>query len=247
MRQFGLIGRSLGHSFSQKFFTEKFHNECIDARYALFPMEKCDRAILHALIESHSNLEGLNVTIPYKETVIELCDSLTPEALAIGAVNTLIIRPDGIMGANTDCQGFRQSVENLLKNTGEAYVLGTGGAAKAVAYALTKMGCCVTFVSRNPAGRQEVIGYEALADGRLGKAAIIVNATPLGTWPDVAEAPQIPYLQLAPHTLCYDLVYNPAVTEFMRRCAEQGCPVKNGLDMLHRQAILSWQYWNEGR
>lgn len=262
MRTFGLIGRTLRHSFSQKFFTEKFLREGIDARYCLFPLEKCDRTTLHALIESHPGLEGLNVTIPYKETVIDLCDSLTPEAEAIGAVNTLIIRPDGIIGANTDCPGFRQSVENLLNNKsekdplnnksvegphnnkGEAYVLGTGGAAKAVAYALRQLGLDVTFVSRNPEGRPGVIGYEALADGRQEGAAIIVNATPLGTWPDVTEAPAILYHLLSSQTLCCDLVYNPPVTEFMRRCAEQGCAVKNGLDMLHRQALLSWQYWN---
>lgn len=269
MRTFGLIGRTLRHSFSQKFFTDKFLREGIDARYCLFPMEKCDRATLHALIESHPGLEGLNVTIPYKETVIDFCDILTPEAEAIGAVNTLIIRPDGIIGANTDCRGFLQSVEGLLNNKsennksvegllnnngeayvnnkGEAYVLGTGGAAKAVAYALRELDLDVTYMSRNPEGHPGAIGYEALTDGRLESAAIIVNATPLGTWPDVAKAPSIPYHLLSPATLCYDLVYNPAVTEFMRRCAEQGCAVKNGLDMLHRQARLSWQYWNEAR
>lgn len=254
---YGLIGRKLGHSFSAGYFNDKFGVEHIDAEYRLMPVPEISG--LPVLVASIPDLRGLNVTIPYKEKIIPYLNSLSPLAKAIGAVNVVKINrlPDGsvvLYGDNSDALGFRDSLLPLLPpGAAKALVLGTGGAAKAVAYVLQSLGFEVILVSRNPglsASRScerasvSVLPYSSLTPQSISGCEVIVNATPLGMHPDIATAPEIPYEGIRPGTLCYDLVYNPEVTEFMRRSAVRGAVVKNGLEMLHRQAERAWEIWN---
>lgn len=240
---YGLIGYPLGHSFSASFFNEKFSREGIDEHYSLFPLTSIDE--FPALLESHKDLKGLNVTIPYKELVIPYLTSLSKEAEEIGAVNVIKISDDGksLVGYNSDSIGFHDTISPLIKpHMKKALVLGTGGASHAVAYVLKKLGLEVTKVSRRPA--EGMLTYSDLTPEVMATHHVIVNTTPLGMWPKVDACPDIPYQLLSPMHLCYDLVYNPDVTEFMRRASEQGATVKNGLDMLHGQAVAAWEIWN---
>lgn len=247
-RLFGLIGYPLGHSFSQTFFNQKFENEHIDSRYINFPI--ADISALPEILVLNQNLAGFNVTIPYKEKVFDYLDAVDPEAKAIGAVNVVKIyhQPDGslsLKGYNSDFVGFSDSIRPMLNPAvhRRALVLGTGGAAKAVKYALEKLGLEVKMVSRTAS--PEVLTYQQLTPEIVADHHVIVNTTPLGMYPLVEEAPDIPYAALTPDHICYDLLYNPDVTLFMKKSAEHGAVVKNGLEMLLLQAFVSWNIWNK--
>lgn len=244
---FGLIGFPLGHSFSRKFFTEKFAAEHIDALYENFPVE--DVSSLRSLMESRPSLRGLNVTIPHKQAVMHLLDEVSGDAAAIGAVNVIKITRDEngkpfLTGFNSDWAAFRDTLRPLLGNIYQrkALVLGTGGASKAVVYALRDLGVEPTCVSRQ--AKPGCLSYGELTAEIMETHTVVVNTTPLGMYPDVDGCPPLPYEWIGDGHVCYDLVYNPLTTEFMRRCEARGASVKNGLDMLHAQAIGSWRIWN---
>lgn len=251
MNKYGLIGRTLGHSFSQRYFTEKFAREGINARYDNYEMPSADGVV--ELISSTPELVGLNVTIPYKKDVIPLLRSLDPDAEAIGAVNVIRIRD--MRGFNTDLIGFRESIRPLLQSHHtHALVLGTGGASLAVKHGLRQLGIEPMSVSRHTAPSSSltanrspltVITYDDLDAALLREYTVIVNCTPLGTFPNVDECAPIPYHLLTPDHLLFDLVYNPEETLFLRKGREQGATTKNGYEMLVRQAEAAWEIWNE--
>ncbi len=247
MVNLGLIGRRLGHSFSKRFFETKFSRENIEGSYGLY--ELGDISEFPDFIATHPELDGLNVTIPYKESVIPYLDDISDDAREIGAVNVIKITRglsgvSFLKGYNTDWEGFIISFEPIVStDVCSALVFGTGGAAKAVGYALSSIGIAATYVSRNPRGKEEAIGYGDITKSMLERYHLIVNATPLGMYPDTASAPDIPYGDINDSHMCLDIVYNPGVTEFMRRCAENGAAVKNGLGMLISQAEQAWQIW----
>jgi len=243
MKLYGLIGEKLGHSFSKKYFTEKFEKEGIDAMYELF--ELSDIALFPSLIAGN-NFSGLNVTIPYKEKVIPFLDELDMVAGVVGAVNTIrFIRTDNrtvLKGYNTDVAGFTNSFAPLLQpQHRKALILGTGGASKAVAYALKTLNINHRFVSRNPSG--EIYSYRQLTKEIMDEYKIIINCTPAGTFPDIGAAPEIPYRHLSPEHLLYDLIYNPEKTLFCKLGEERGAMIKNGLEMLYGQAVAAWEVW----
>lgn len=241
---YGLIGFPLGHSFSQDYFNRKFEAENIDARYVNFEIPEIED--FHKVITSNPGLNGLNVTIPYKQQVIPLLDEMDVEAAEIGAVNVIkFIRRNGrltLKGYNSDIIGFRDSIAPLLteKHT-HALILGTGGASKAVCYALRSLGVEPQLVSRSR--RPGVLGYDELTPEVMALHKIIVNTTPLGMYPNIDDCPDIPYDLLTPDHLCYDLLYNPDVTTFMKRSADAGAEIKNGLEMLLLQAFAAWNIW----
>jgi len=247
MKLYGLIGFPLGHSFSAKFFSQKFSREGIDAEYRNFELP--DIGDFMELLAEYPELQGLNVTIPYKELIIPYLTSLSPQARAIGAVNVIRITHDSngnvtaLEGHNTDAPAFARTLARLLPPEAvSALVLGTGGASKAVAAALDALAISHTSVSRSRGDNR--IAYAELSDGLMARNRIIVNTTPLGMSPNVDACPPLPYDRITPQHICYDLVYNPTETLFMQKCAEHGAIVKNGLDMLHLQALLAWQIWN---
>lgn len=247
-RTFGLIGHPLGHSFSCRYFNDKFAAEGIDAEYLNFDLPSIEdlRQVL-----KRKDLAGLNVTIPYKEQVIPYLDALSDEARAIGAVNVIRIERGGkdksklrLIGMNSDVVGFRNSIEPLLTHERDkALILGTGGAAKAVRQGLISLGVTPVYVSRT--AREGVLTYDDLTPEVMAEHKVIVNTTPLGMYPAVEKCAPIPYDLLTPGHLLYDLVYNPDVTTFMKRGAEHGAEVKNGLEMLLLQAFEAWNMWNE--
>lgn len=240
---YGLIGNPLGHSFSADFFNKKFEREGIDEHYSLFPIPSISE--LPGLIASHPGLKGLNVTIPYKEQVLPYLTSISDEAREIGAVNVIKISDGGktLQGFNSDAIGFHDSIAPLVKPyMKKALVLGTGGASHAVCHVLAKLGLEVIKVSRRSG--DDTISYTEITPELMKESHVIVNTTPLGMWPAVDAAPDLPYNLITPLHLCYDLVYNPEETLFMKLSAERGATVKNGLDMLHRQALAAWEIWN---
>lgn len=243
---FGLVGYPLGHSFSKKYFNEKFADENIDAEYKNFEIEDINEV---TDIINHNDICGLNVTIPHKISVIPLLSQIDPIAEAIGSVNVIkIIRTDnGIItrGYNTDAIGFTTSIKPLIQpHHRRALVLGTGGASKAVVYALQQLlGIDVQSVSRNPA--PGIITYTDLDSKIMESHTVVVNATPLGMYPHVETHPDIPYRLLSPQHLCFDLTYNPSVTTFMRMSSEFGAKTCNGKGMLIGQALAAWDIWNE--
>lgn len=246
MQHYGLIGFPLGHSFSKQFFTEKFSREKIEAEYLNFELPNIDQ--FPELLKKHPLLRGLNVTIPYKQAIIPFLDELSPEAQAIGAVNVVRIEKRNgkpwLKGFNSDIIGFRDSLSPLLKPWhNKALVLGTGGASLAVCYVLNQLNIEWKKVSRHPS--EDMFGYEDLNEETLAERPLIVNCTPLGTFPHADTCPHIPYEALTSRNLLYDLVYNPEKTLFMKRGEEQGAETKNGLQMLHLQAIASWKFWTE--
>lgn len=245
-KKFGLIGFPLTHSFSRKFFSEKFLNEGIDAEYLNFEIENIEQ--LPHLIASHPDLAGINVTIPYKEQVITFLDDIDEAAAQIHAVNTIRIHRTGhhvsLNGYNTDIQGFQESITPLLqKYHQKALVLGTGGASKAVVKALENLKIESILVSRNPEEKGE-ISYSDLDEDVMASYKIIINTTPIGTYPNVEGCPAIPFEWITPKHLLFDLVYNPEVTEFLKQGKLRGATIKNGLEMLHLQALASWEIWN---
>ncbi|HMQ47685.1 MAG TPA: shikimate dehydrogenase [Saprospiraceae bacterium] len=244
-RLFGLIGYPLTHSFSKKYFSEKFEQEGIaGAHYELFPLTAIQE--LPELMAKQPNLVGLNVTIPYKEQVMAYLDALDAGAAAVGAVNCIHFVNGRSTGYNTDVYGFEQSLLNILKEqknkTQTALVLGTGGAAKAVCYVLKKLEIDHRLVSRSPG-----IGdctYEDLDASVVEKYQLIINTTPLGMAPKVDACPPLPYDAIGASHILFDLVYNPLETLFLQKGKERGAVVKNGLEMLHLQAERAWQIWN---
>lgn len=242
MRLFGLIGYPLAQSFSKKFFTEKFEKEGIlDCAYDLYPISTINE---FATVSSTPNLKGLNVTIPYKQDVIAFLNEIDAEAKAIGACNCIKIDGKNLKGFNTDAPAFRNSLLPLLQpHHKKALVLGTGGAAKAVMYVLEKLGIESKYVSRTKEedGR---FTYDVLTQALLQEYTVIVNCTPLGSFPKVESYPPIPYQYITHKHLLYDLVYNPPQTVFLKEGWQRGATIKNGYDMLVGQAELSWEIWN---
>ena len=249
MDKYGLIGNPLGHSFSKGYFNEKFSNENIDAEYVNFEIPTIDD--LPAVIAENKNLCGLNVTIPYKEKVISYLDEVTTDARAIGAVNVIRIERNAkgeprLIGYNSDIVGFTQSIEPMLESHHKkALILGTGGASKAIFHGLKKLGIEGIFVSRkNMAG---TVQYKDITPEVIQEYNVIVNCTPCGMYPHTDEYPDLPYEAITEKNLLYDLIYNPDQTLFMRKGAERGAKVKNGLEMLLLQAFDSWRFWNSTR
>ena len=243
MKRYGLIGYPLGHSFSQRYFTEKFEREGIaGCTYENFPIESIDR--LDEVLERHPDLCGFNVTIPYKERIIPRLRSMAEEARKIGAVNCVRVTPEGLVGHNTDTYGFRTSLLKLLDGAHpeRALVLGTGGASKAVKYVLEQLGIPFNVVSRKASAGN--FTYDELTSETVRTRRLIVNATPLGTFPKTDECPDIPYEAIGETHFLFDLVYNPPLTEFLHRGQQQGAAIANGYDMLVGQAEKAWSIWN---
>jgi shikimate dehydrogenase len=249
MRTFGLIGKSLGHSWSKFYFEQKFIRENLDdCLYLNFPLS--DLQGLYDLISKDLSVSGLNVTIPYKLAVIDYLDELDPAAKAIGAVNCLEINRTvnhlSVKGYNTDMTAFRDTLKPLLDDScRKALVLGTGGAARAVSFALQDLNIDYSFVSR---GKKEgFLTYAELDESIIKGHPLIINSTPAGMFPDLGQSPSLPYKYLTNAHLLYDLIYNPAETLFLRKGAESGAKTKNGLEMLQLQAELSWRIWNSSK
>lgn len=247
MKLYGLLGYPLGHSFSAKYFAEKFAKEGIDATYKNFEFAEVADAVAYLL--QQDDLQGFNVTIPHKQAIMPYLNGLSAEAEAIGAVNVVCVKRDAdgtvkLLGCNSDVVGFSNSIQPLLrpKLHSKALVLGTGGASKAVMYGLRKLGVEPIYVSRTP--KEGQLTYNDLTSEVMRDYKVIVNCTPLGMYPKVDACPDIPYQYLTPDHLLYDLVYNPLETLFMKRGAAQGAVVKNGLEMLHLQAEAAWVDWN---
>ena len=241
---YGLIGYPLSHSFSRKYFSEKFVREGIpDSQYELFPIETIEQ--FPALLAAYPNLQGLNVTIPYKQQIIPFLDSLDESAAAVGAVNVIKFSGTQLIGYNSDVFGFESSLLSFLQENRatpeHALILGTGGAAKAVVFVLQKLNIPYSIASRQPQDGQ--VSYEEV-HAHIEGFPLIINTTPLGMAPKVESCPDLPYDQLKRGHLLYDLVYNPETTEFMKRGLANGLPVKNGLEMLYGQAEKAWEIWN---
>lgn len=239
---YGLVGFPLGHSFSRSFFTDKFAREGIDARYINFELP--DISLLENVVADTAGLRGFNVTIPYKQAVIPMLNHLDAEAAEIGAVNVVRVEGDGsLSGYNSDVYGFVESIRPLLAggNHTKALVLGTGGASRAVCYGLRSLGTRPTRVSRKPG--PDNITYADLSPEVMSAHTVVVNTTPLGMYPAVDTAPDIPYDMITSRHVCFDLVYNPETTRFMQLCAARGATVSNGLLMLRLQALRAWDIW----
>jgi shikimate dehydrogenase len=246
MQKYGLIGYPLSHSFSQGFFNEKFASEKIDATYLNYEIPSIKN--FHSIIDANPELCGLNVTIPYKEQVIPYLDELDDTAKEIGAVNVIkFIRTRKkllLKGYNSDVIGFSRSIEAYLQpHHQKALILGTGGASKAVAYALGKLGLEYKFVSRIPLWNE--LSYDDLTIEIMEEHSVIVNTTPLGMYPKVDACPEIPYELVSDRHLLYDLLYNPNETKFMKLGQSKGAVVVNGLEMLLLQAFAAWEIWQE--
>lgn len=248
MDKYGLIGYPLAHSFSAKFFNEKFKQEKIEAEYLNF--EIAHIFDLRKILVFNPTLIGLNVTLPYKEAVLTFLDDISPIAKMIGAVNVIKIKRNGansneykLMGYNTDYIGFKDSIKPLINidHHGKALVLGTGGASKAVCAALDALGIVWTYVSRTP--KVGALTYSTLTPEIIEANKVIINTTPLGTYPIVEDAPDILYEALTSHHLLYDLVYNPTVTTFLEKGKQMGAVTKNGAEMLELQALAAWNIW----
>ncbi len=248
MRLFGLIGFPLGHSFSKDYFKNKFASEEIDnVDFLNFELENLNG--LCGLIEENSYLEGLTVTIPYKEAILSFMNEISDEVQKIGAMNVIKInRNNGriyLSGYNTDAYGFEKSLlEYLDTHHKQAFILGTGGAAKAVAFVLDNLGINYLFVSRNTVKKDTVL-YNDLTKESMASHTLIINATPMGMYPNVDICPDIPYQYLTDKHFLFDLVYNPQQTLFMKKGIEHGAMVCSGYDMLRYQADKAWEIWNE--
>ncbi len=247
MRKFGLVGYPLGHSFSKKFFTNKFNDENIEnCVYENFEIENIER--VKDIVYEEKQLVGLNVTIPYKEKVMRFLDDLSEEASKIKAVNTIKITRKGnqihLKGYNTDQYGFRVPLEEKLSESDhKALILGTGGASKAVAYTMNMLNIPYKYVSRTPKNK-DMFAYGDLDKGVMQEYKLIVNTSPLGTYPNIEQCPDLPYEFLSPEHILYDLVYNPEKTKFLRNGQNYGAITINGLPMLQLQAEKAWEIWN---
>jgi len=236
MRHFGIIGFPLLHSFSAKYFNEKFATEKIEAEYSLYPMKELTNERMNELLDT---LDGMNVTMPYKQAIIPYLERLDETAEAVGAVNVVHKR----VGYNTDCIGFMESIRPLLgENDHKALVLGTGGASKAVCYGLKKLGVSPTLVSRTP--KEGMLGYDQLTEEVMKEYTVIVNCTPLGMTPEENTYPAIPYEWISARHLLFDCVYNPEETLFLQKGKAQGARIRNGMEMLFGQAKAAWAIWS---
>jgi len=242
LKQYALIGNSLTHSFSKRYFTNKFEVEQIpDCQYDLFELETIEE--FPNLLKANTDLAGLNVTIPYKESIIPFLDELSDAATEIGAVNTISMKNGILKGYNTDVLGFGDSLFTWLKEKPKgALILGTGGASKGIAYVLRKAGIPYLKVSRSL--EKGNLTYSDLDGSILSEYSLIINTTPLGTFPNINTAPDIPYKLLTKRNCLYDLVYNPEKTVFLKSGITKNCQTKNGLEMLVAQAEYSWGIWN---
>jgi len=242
---FGLVGRNISYSFSRGYFSDKFEQEKLsDYKYVNFDIQAIEDfpKVIHKF---KFRLKGLNVTIPYKQDVFDYLDKIDKVAKKVGAVNTIKVTKKGnLKGFNTDVVGFRDSIKPFLQpHHKRALILGTGGASKAVAFVLKDLGIKYLKVSRNPQGKKE-IRYTDLDQKLLNKYTIIINCTPLGTFPQVEQKPNLPYQFLGKNHLLYDLIYNPEKTAFLKEGEDRGAQIKNGLEMLELQAEESWRIWN---
>jgi len=244
MNKLGLLGKDISYSFSRTYFKEKFKNENINnTSYENFDIENID--LFPSIIENTKGLKGLNVTIPYKEQVIPFLDKINKKAKAIGAVNTIRVTKKGkLVGYNTDCYGFKKTLKPFIKSYHKkALILGTGGASKAIAYTLNEMGIAYQYVSRK---LSDGIGfsYDTLTEDDIIDNQIIINSTPLGTFPNIEDCPNIPYHALHEKHILFDLIYNPEETKFLRLGSKNQATTINGLRMLEFQAEKSWAIWN---
>lgn len=243
MRKFGLIGKHISYSFSQQYFTNKFTIENIDdATYENFDIPNIEGV---PDIFDNSEIRGLNVTIPYKEAIIPYLDELHEKAKKIGAVNTIKRTKEGkLIGYNTDCYGFKKSLQPHLKPIHKrALILGTGGASKAIAFTLDELGMAYQFVSRS-ANKPSHITYQDITEATIQQHLVIINCTPLGTFPNSSELPNIPYEFLTASHILYDLIYNPKETQFLKQGRTKNTTTINGLQMLKLQAEKAWRIWN---
>ncbi len=241
MRKFGLIGKTLHHSFSKTFFTNFFEKERLDAEYSNYEIPSIEEII--PLLKSEK-ISGLNVTIPYKESVIPFLDELSDDAKVIGAVNVIQFKNGKSIGHNSDAYGFHQSIKPFLTNLHErALIIGTGGASKAIIHVFKSLGIDVITISRNPDGPKQ-FGYDDINDHMLRACKVIVHCTPLGTYPAVDECIPFPFEYLTKDHLVVDLIYNPSKTKFLQKSEEQGATILNGESMLHQQALKAWEIWN---
>lgn len=243
--KYGLLGKHLSHSFSQRFFESYFKEHKIDASYELIELSSPD-ALKDFMLGSVAQYQGLNVTIPFKEHLLEFIDEVSSEAQIIGAINTIKVGSNGkICGYNTDAYGFHQSIKPFLDfNHHRAIILGTGGASKAVAFVLEKLGLDVFFISRNPVGSKQ-FSYSEINAQMLSTCKLVINCTPVGMFPNSDNLIDIPYEFLTKKHLIIDLIYNPSETLFLKKSRESGAIVLNGDSMLHQQALKSWELWNQ--
>ncbi len=243
-RQFGLLGKNISYSFSKKYFIEKFAlGNLTDCTYENFDLQSIEE--FPSIIANNPDLKGLNVTIPYKESVIPYLNKLSPKAAQIGAVNVIRFTKKGNMkGYNSDYYGFMKSLEPLLQqHHKKALILGTGGAAKAVSFALDKLGILYTFVTREE--KEGMIDYDRINATTFDNHQIIINCTPIGTEPNPKEFPPIPYNFFTEKHIAFDLIYNPDETQFLKKARKKGAVTKNGYEMLVLQAEKAWKIWNK--
>lgn len=243
MSDFGLVGKNIDYSFSRSYFKNKFIKEQIDFVYVNFDIDSITE--FPNLIKDNSGLKGMNVTIPYKQDVIPYLDKLDKRAQQIGAVNTIkITKNKKLVGYNTDYYGFKKALEPLLNHKNlRALILGTGGASKAVTFALKKLDIPYKLVSRQT-NHKEYLSYNDLTKRTIDLHKIIINCTPLGTFPKIEMFPDIPYNAVTPSHILFDLIYNPSETVFLAKGRKQGATISNGLKMLELQAEKSWEIWN---
>ncbi len=244
IREYGLIGYPLSHSFSQKYFTEKFEREGIpDAVFHVFAISSIDK--LPELLKEHPLLKGFSITIPYKRSVIEYLDEASTAVKEMNACNCVKIKEGKLYGYNTDIVGYKESfIKHLKPYHTKALILGTGGASSAVEFVLKKLHIDYIFVSRKKDASKNIAGYADVNEALLQEYKIIINTTPLGTYPDVNDAPNIPYHLLTPQHYLFDLVYNPAKTKFLALGEQQGATIQNGYEMLVLQSEENWKIWN---
>ncbi len=244
MKKLGLLGKNISYSFSRNYFTEKFKNDGLTDNFCYDNFDIQSINEFHEVLKNNPNLIGMNVTIPYKQEVIAFLDEMSDNAKEIGAVNTIKISPEGkLIGHNTDYFGFTESLKPLLKSSHKkALILGTGGAAKAIAYGLILLGIDFQYVSRKKT--TTTVSYDDLSLGIFQEYQIIINCTPLGTFPNIENCPNIPYQYFTSNHIAYDLIYNPEQTTFLTRAQNQGAVIKNGYEMLVLQAERAWEIWN---
>ena len=243
-KRFGLVGKNISYSFSKNYFTNKFkENNNSNCSYENFDLQSIEE--FPSCLKNNPDLIGLNVTVPYKETIIPFLDELSEKAKIIGAVNTIKFTKDGkLKGYNTDYYGFQKSIKPKLQSYHKkALVLGTGGASKGVSYALNQLGIEVTFVSRKTSKNNLI--YSQLTEEKLNENTIIIHCTPIGTSPKTKECVSIPYEHLTSKHIAFDLIYNPSETLFLKKAKKQGAEIQNGLEMLVFQAEKSWEIWNK--
>ncbi|MGY8918891.1 MAG: shikimate dehydrogenase family protein [Flavobacteriales bacterium] len=237
---YGLLGKNIDYSFSKDFFSKKFNKENLNCSYMNFDIQEIDE---FKKVINEFKINGLNVTIPYKESIIKYLDFVCPIAKEIGAVNTIKFENSTLSGYNTDYLGFYNSAQRIVKPSTRALILGTGGASKAIAYALKLLGVKYIFVSRSKEN-EECISYEDLNKSIINKHKLIINCTPLGTYPMIEEIPKVPISLITSNHTVYDLIYNPTKSLLLEKSEENGAKIINGYQMLQNQAIESWNIWN---